>query len=291
MDQSLQSFLECAYGREGAVPPGGRVREQPDNSQGRSCRTAGALWFPYIAPVRAPTRSGAVSQTGARAARSPAWPLQHRAAAAAAWISAPTASSTVNAPNEIHPHWPRRSSSHRPKKAIGSSIRTDQRFMALGPVGADADTALGEEIAVTPANINDVRSKGGTLRIVATGMWGRDEAETLAPLEAWYQPIHRIRGRSRRSLARGNEATAFAEFDGEGLQGQAFKFASLAIAYYMKWVHRHGWIAAKTPLISLSSTPQAEKIKQKQLKMLPAHRSPRRCRLRNTACGRHRACD
>ncbi|MER8570394.1 transposase, partial [Mesorhizobium sp. M1305] len=90
--------------------------------------------------------------------------------------------------------------------------------------GADADTALVEEIAITPANINDgkagpdalpdnpgevfadsayrgnhfgdaVRAKGGTSRIVATGMWGRDEAETLARLEAWNQPIHRIRGR------------------------------------------------------------------------------------------------
>src|SRR5690606_798720 len=69
-------------------------------------------------------------------------------------------------------------------------------------VGADAATALVEQIAVTPANINDgkagpealpvnpgevfadsvyrgnhfgdaVRAKGGTPRLVATGMWGR----------------------------------------------------------------------------------------------------------------------
>ena len=91
-------------------------------------------------------------------------------------------------------------------------------------VGADADTALVEEIAVTSANINDgradpdalpnnpgevfadsayrgshfrdaVRAKGGTPRIVATGMWGRDEAETLQKLKDWNQPIHRVRGR------------------------------------------------------------------------------------------------
>jgi|EndMetStandDraft_4_1072995.scaffolds.fasta_scaffold147422_1 IS5 family transposase len=91
-------------------------------------------------------------------------------------------------------------------------------------VGADADTALVEAIAITPANINDgkagpdalpddpgevfadsayqgrhfgdaVRAKGGTPRVVATGMWGRNEAETLARLDAWNQPIHRIRGR------------------------------------------------------------------------------------------------
>ncbi|WP_165823661.1 IS5 family transposase, partial [Metarhizobium album] len=91
-------------------------------------------------------------------------------------------------------------------------------------VGADADTALVEEIAVTPANINDgkagpdalpdnpgdvyadsayrgdhfgkaVIAKGGTPRVIATGMWGRDEAEIRARLNAWNQPIQRIRGR------------------------------------------------------------------------------------------------
>ncbi|MCQ1571683.1 IS5 family transposase [Neorhizobium galegae] len=73
-------------------------------------------------------------------------------------------------------------------------------------VGADAGTALVEEIAVTPANVNDgkagpdalpekpgfvyadsayrgdhfgkaVRAKGGTPCVVATSMWGRNEAE------------------------------------------------------------------------------------------------------------------
>src|SRR5690606_11589715 len=40
-----------------------------------------------------------------------------------------------------------------------------------------------------------VRAKGGMPRIVATGMWGRDETEIRARLEAYNQPIHRIRGR------------------------------------------------------------------------------------------------
>jgi IS5 family transposase len=91
-------------------------------------------------------------------------------------------------------------------------------------VGADADTALVEEVAITPANVNDgragpealpddpgevfadsayrgqhfsdaVRAKGGRPRVAVTAMWGRDEAETLARLEAWNQPIHRVRGR------------------------------------------------------------------------------------------------
>ena len=91
-------------------------------------------------------------------------------------------------------------------------------------VGADADTALVEEIAVTSANVNDgkagpdalpdnpgdvyadsayrgdhfgkaVIAKGGRPRVIATGMWGRDETEVRARLDAWNQPIHRIRGR------------------------------------------------------------------------------------------------
>lgn len=40
-----------------------------------------------------------------------------------------------------------------------------------------------------------VRSRGGIPRIVATGMWGRDEQETLARLAAFNTPIHRVRAR------------------------------------------------------------------------------------------------
>ena len=96
-------------------------------------------------------------------------------------------------------------------------------------VGADADTALVEEVSVTSANINDgragpevlpdnpgeafadsacrgnhfgdaVRARGGIARIVATGMWGRDEQETLRKLKDWNQPNHRVRGRIEKSF-------------------------------------------------------------------------------------------
>ncbi len=91
-------------------------------------------------------------------------------------------------------------------------------------VGADATTALVEKLSFTPANVNDgragpdalpddpgevfadsayrgphfgdaVRARGGTPCVVATGMWGRDEAEVQARLQAWNQPIHRVRAR------------------------------------------------------------------------------------------------
>ncbi len=78
-------------------------------------------------------------------------------------------------------------------------------------VGADADTAPVEEVAITPANVNDgkagpealpddpgevfadsayrgdhfgraVCAKGGIPRIIATDMWGQDTRKTLARL-------------------------------------------------------------------------------------------------------------
>jgi len=91
-------------------------------------------------------------------------------------------------------------------------------------VGADASTALVEKVSVTLANVNDgragdaalpvdpgevfadsayrgacfraaVRTTGGTPRVILVAMWGRDKQETLARLDAWNWPIHRIRGR------------------------------------------------------------------------------------------------
>ncbi len=111
-------------------------------------------------------------------------------------------------------------------------------------VGADADTALAEEIAVTPANINDgkagtdalpdnpgevfadsayrgshfgdaVRAKGGTPRIGATGMWGRAEAEMLARLDAWNQPIQRVRGRIEKIFGTWKRSYGLRRCDGE----------------------------------------------------------------------------
>lgn len=80
-------------------------------------------------------------------------------------------------------------------------------------IGADATRALVERFSVTPANVNGgragpdalpydpgevfaesayrgsdfgdaVRARGGTPCVVATGMWGRDQAEVQARLQA-----------------------------------------------------------------------------------------------------------
>jgi transposase, IS5 family len=130
-------------------------------------------------------------------------------------------------------------------------------------VGADADTALVEEIAVTPANINDgragpdalpdnpgevfadsayrgnhfgdaVRAKGGTPRIVATAMWGRDEVETQARLDAWNQPIHRIRGRIEKIFGTWKRSYGLRQMRWRGLAKAAVQIRLTAIAYNMK---------------------------------------------------------
>jgi len=130
-------------------------------------------------------------------------------------------------------------------------------------VGADADTALVEKVAITPANINDgkagpgalpddpgevfadsayrgshfgdaVRAKGGVPRIVATGMWGRDEAETLKRLDAWNRPIHRVRGRIEKIFGTWKRSYGLRQMRWRGLAKAAVQVRLTAIAYNLK---------------------------------------------------------
>ena len=130
-------------------------------------------------------------------------------------------------------------------------------------VGADATTALVEKIAITPANVNDgragpdalpddpgevfadsayrgnhfgdaVRAKGGTPRIVATGMWGRDEAETHNRLAAWIRPIHRVRGRIEKIFGTWKRCYGLRRMRWRGLAKAAVQVHLTAIAYNLK---------------------------------------------------------
>ena len=130
-------------------------------------------------------------------------------------------------------------------------------------VGADADTALVEEVSVTSANINDgragpealpenpgevfadsayrgshfrdaVRAKGGIPRIVATGMWGRDEQETLRKLKAWNQPIHRVRGRIEKIFGTWKRCYGLRRMRWRGLAKATAQVHLTAIAYNLK---------------------------------------------------------
>jgi IS5 family transposase len=130
-------------------------------------------------------------------------------------------------------------------------------------VGADADTALVEKISVTPANVNDgragpealpdnpgevfadsayrgshfgsaVRAKGGTPRIVATGVWARDEQEAQAWLKAWNQPIHRIRGRIEKIFGTWKRSYGLRRMRWRGLAKATAQVHLTAIAYNLK---------------------------------------------------------
>ena len=62
-----------------------------------------------------------------------------------------------------------------------------------------------------------VRTKGGTHRVIATGMWGADTKETLARLGAYNRPIHRARGRINEISAPDGAGRAYDACDPCGL--------------------------------------------------------------------------
>lgn len=132
-------------------------------------------------------------------------------------------------------------------------------------VGADADTALVEEVAITPANVNDgkagpealpddpgevfadsayrghhfgaaVRAKGGIPRVIATGMWGEDTTKTLARLAAYNRPIHRVRGRIEKIFGTWKRSYGLRRMRWCGLAKAAVQVRLAAIAYNLKRV-------------------------------------------------------
>jgi IS5 family transposase len=130
-------------------------------------------------------------------------------------------------------------------------------------VAADADTALVEEVAVTPANVNDgkagsdalpcevgevfadsayrggafgdaVRAKGGVPRIAATGMCGGDEAETLARLAAFNAAIQRVRARIEKIFGTWKRSYGLRRLRWRGLAKAPAQVRFTAIAYNLK---------------------------------------------------------
>lgn len=130
-------------------------------------------------------------------------------------------------------------------------------------VGADAETALVEEIALTTANIHDgkagpsalpdnpgevyadsayrgddfaraVLARGGIPRIIATSMWGRNESETRARLEAWNGPIQKIRGRIEKIFGTWKRSYGLRRMRWQGLLRATLQIRLTAIACNMK---------------------------------------------------------
>ncbi|HLU18401.1 MAG TPA: transposase, partial [Pusillimonas sp.] len=79
-----------------------------------------------------------------------------------------------------------------------------------------------------------VRARGGVPRIVATGMWGRDEAETRKRLEAWNRPIHRVRGRIEKIFGTWKRSYGLRRMRWRGLAKAAVQVRLTAIAYNLK---------------------------------------------------------
>ena len=130
-------------------------------------------------------------------------------------------------------------------------------------VGCDADTALVERIAITPANMNDgragpdalpddpgevfadsayrgphfagaVRARGGPPRGVLNALGGRDEQETLGRLRDWNRPIHRVRGRIEKIFGTWKRSYGLRRMRWRGLPKAAVQVHLTAIAYNLK---------------------------------------------------------
>ena len=101
--------------------------------------------------------------------------------------------------------------------------------MPDGPGGVFADSAdLGSHFREA------VRANGGTPRIVATGMWGRDEQETLCKLNEWNQPIHRVRGRIEKIFGTWKRSYGLRRMRWRGIAKAAVQIHLTAIAYKLK---------------------------------------------------------
>lgn len=130
-------------------------------------------------------------------------------------------------------------------------------------VSADADTALVEDLTVTPGNVHDgraggaalpddpgevfadsayrgevfgaaIRAKGGTPRIVATGMWGRPGDDTLRKLRRWNYAIQRVRCRIEKIFGTWKRSYGLRRMRWRGLAKAAMQVRLTAIAYNLR---------------------------------------------------------
>jgi len=65
-------------------------------------------------------------------------------------------------------------------------------------------------------------------------MWGRDEQETLRRLEAWNQPIHRVRARIEKIFGTAKRSYGLRRMRWRGLVKAALQVRLTAIAYNIK---------------------------------------------------------
>jgi len=145
-------------------------------------------------------------------------------------------------------------SGHRSRKAIHG-------FKAH--VGADAETAIVEELSVTPGNIHDghagygalpdnpgdvyadsgyrgqvfasaVLAKGGAPKVVQTGAWGRPGDDTLRALRSWNYSVQRVRCRIEKIFGTWKRSYGLRRMRWKGLAKATLQVRLTALAYNLK---------------------------------------------------------
>lgn len=130
-------------------------------------------------------------------------------------------------------------------------------------VGVDADTALVEEVSVTPGNVNDgragpgalpddpgevyadsayrgsffgsaVRARGGSPKVVQTGAWGRPGDDTIGRLKAWNHGVNRIRCRIAKVFGTWKRSYGLRRMRWKGLAKATLQVRLTATAYNMR---------------------------------------------------------
>ncbi len=134
-------------------------------------------------------------------------------------------------------------------------------------VGADADTAIVEELSVTPGNVHDgraghaalpddpgavyadsayrgqafasaVRAKGGFPHVVQTGVWGREGDGALKKLKSWNYSVQRVRCRIEKIFGTWKRSYGLRRMRWRGLAKASLQVRLTAIAYNLKRMKR-----------------------------------------------------
>ena len=156
------------------------------------------------------------------------------------------------------------SASHHDGEAKWAAHRTRKAVHGFkAQVGANADTALVEEISVTPGNVNDgragqdglpddpglvyadsayrgqvfaaaVQAKGGFPRVVQTSVWGRVGDDSLRNLKSWNYGVQRIRCRIEKIFGTWKRSYGLRRMRWRGLAKATLQVRLTAIAYNLR---------------------------------------------------------
>jgi IS5 family transposase len=156
------------------------------------------------------------------------------------------------------------SASHRDEEAAWAGHKRRKAIHGFkAHVAADADTALVEDLVVTPGNVHDgrtggealpespgdvyadsayrgqtfasaVKAKGGCPRVVETGAWDRPGGNALRKLRAWNHRIQHIRCRIEKVFGTWKRSYGLRRMRWLGLAKAALQVRLTAIAYNLK---------------------------------------------------------